>query len=387
MCGTSRRGRSALALTCLFVCATALGIAAAPSASAHTTPPTIVTTIESVQPSAPNGVSVAVATSVAEELVVTNTSSTPVEALSAKGEPFVRIVRGKVEGNFNNPDWWITNDPLGALHVPEAAKVGAAPRWVTVSSSDTWAWFDHRMHPSALVVPLAITNANRDALLSRWSVPLRYGDTALTVNGKVEYRPIRGGYFVRVNIDTGKPDGVSLITIGALQGRLPGLFVRVPKGHTLAIAGSDGKPFARIDDSGAEVYTASPTWIADQQARGNPPDGAPGRWLRVSTSPNLVWLDPRLAPDQDQPSAAIMAHDGITTIKMAEPIPVTIDGASTTIVGLVEWHPASSVGAKKSGGAGSFVLIGVGALAVLAGLVLVLRVLRRRAGSDASPSA
>lgn len=351
---------------CAFAC---LGMVTAAPAHAHSTPPTIVTSLDSISPPLPPGIVVGLTASVAEELFVTNTSATALEVLATGGEPFLRIARTGVEANTASPDWWTSNDPTGASPVPSSAKRGAAPVWMKVTSASTWAWFDHRLHPNAVTIPFALQQASRSALLSRWSVPVRVAGQTTNLTGAVSYEPVRGGLLVHV---AQQPDGV---TAQILQGRLPGVLLTAAGTGDVAIAGSDGMDFARITPRGAEVWTASPTWIANVQARGEPLALGPPRWLRVSANRSLTWLDPRLAAGQAV--SAAVRNAGKPAVVSRWRIGMTVAGAPAVLAGTVDWVPATksrASGAPVAAIVAIVVIVGV----IVFALILSLVMLRRR---------
>jgi len=71
-------------------------------AFAHDLPPNVLTVLDGVSPAAP-GVTVQVARSVADQLVVQNTTANDLEVLASTGEPFLRIGPHGVDANLNSP--------------------------------------------------------------------------------------------------------------------------------------------------------------------------------------------------------------------------------------------------------------------------------------------
>ncbi|MFI5627041.1 hypothetical protein ACIA03_26520 [Nocardioides sp. NPDC051685] len=121
------------------------------------------------------------------------------------------------------------------------------------------------------------------------------------------------------------PPGVA---VHPLQGRVAGFFVKVSAGHLLVVDGEDGADLARI---GAAHTVASGSW-----------------------------LDPRVRMPTEMP-----AHNHLAVVRHWS-IPVTYDGASGDIRGVVAWVPSGPYG----GGIPAHVLIGIGGGAL--GLVVAL---------------
>ena len=359
-----QRRRHVALTACAFAC---LALFAAPGAQAHSTPPTIVTSMNPISPALPPGIEVGLTASIAEELFVTNSSPTPLEVLATTGEPFLRIARSGVEANLASRDWWTSNDPNGAAPVPPSAKRGAPADWVKITTEPTWAWFDHRLHPAAVTIPLALQQANRSALLSRWSVPMRVAGQVTTVSGQVTYEPLRGGLLVRVDPP---PAG---IVAQILQGRLPGVLLTAPDRVDVAITGSDGSDFARITSRGVEVWTGSPTWVANVQARGEALSLGPPRWLRLSTTRSLTWLDPRLSAAQSVPSK--VRNGGRTATVATWRIGLSVGGRAAALTGRVDWVPSATAARSHHT---PVVPIAVGVAALIALLTGSVTWLRRR---------
>lgn len=362
-----RRLLSALLLAWLVVPAPAL---------AHQSDSRIVTSVESVTQALPAGVVVEARAGISAQLVAANPTSTPLEVLARGGEPFLRISSAGVLANLASPDFYETSNPNGSTAgVPERVereKGQAAPRFVQISRSSSWGWYDHRLHPRTYQAP---GDATRAAVLARFAIPLRYGGTTVTAEGTVTFRPLLGAF------QLGAEQVPAGLSADVLQGRLPGLLLRVEPGRSVTVAGRDGEPFLRFGPGGSEVNTASRTYVEDKQARGQPvpPPGGPPRWEPVAAS-SYSWLDERLRyPDDAPPEAALRAQRPTELSRWA--VPVTVDGVPATIAGAVRWVPLAAQGDApvRDGGVPGAAVVGAFAALVLAvALVLV----RRRSRAD-----
>jgi hypothetical protein len=345
-----------------LVAAYALLLVAAPPARAHQTDPTIVTRIDAVAPELP-GVTIEVRSGVADQLLVVNTTPTPLVVVASGGEPFLRIGRTTVEANVRSPDWYASNSPLGPLRVPPQATGESPPDWQVVSRTGSWGWFDHRLHPATRPLTPELRAAKRVVRLADWTIPFEYGATAGRISGHVEYRPVLGTFRSAVER---VPAGA---TADVLDGRVPGLFLRWAGPGTLVVRGIAGEPFARLTPAGAEVNDASPTWQDDQRLRGSPlpaspadPKAAP-RWHRVGDTPQLTWLDRRLAyapgfPPDDVTTAAR------PTVLVEWDVPVEAGGAPGHLAGTTSWLPARTAN-QHGGNVFLYVAVSAGALAAL----------------------
>lgn len=370
-----------MTLVVLLVLVGGVALAGPRPAGAHEgVDPAVHSVLDAVTPALPAGMTVELVPSVVDELVLTNPTATPLELLATGGEVLVRISAAGVQGNLASPDWYATALPEGAPALPaEVARDGGRgpARFARVAAEPVWSEFDPRVRLAG-PVPRAVRTAGALATLTTWSVPLRIGGVAYAVHGHVEFAPVRGALTVTV---TRAPAG---LTVAALQGRLPGLFVRVPAGRTLVVTGQDGQPFLRFTAAGVQANVASSTWAQDQRARGRAPAAGPASgWLTVGAAATYSWLDPRLAYPSDLPPRAVLARQTPSVVRDWV-VPVVLDGAPEVIGGTVTWVPRAValrelVGPVPTGpgpAAGRPLLTGVALSG--AGLLLLLG-LRRRA--------
>ncbi|MHB8669940.1 MAG: hypothetical protein ACYDAD_05165 [Acidimicrobiales bacterium] len=299
--------------------------------------------LDSVTPSPP-GVTIEVVTSVADQVLASNTTPTELTVLAETGEPFLRIGPEGVLANLESPTWYRSNEPSGAGALPAGVgTAGAAPRWAKVSSQPSWGWFDHRLHPQPLDKP-PLSPDGRTVNLGQWTIPRVYGSTVLKVSGHREYRPLRGGFRARLESAAPPFPGVSL---AVLAGRVPGLFLSVAGDRTVEVLGQRGEPFARVGPSGAEVNLASPTWSLTADATGRAQSGAtdlvdasaPPRWQRVSESPALSWLEPRALYPRDQPPDSVTGRSNPTDL-VHWGVPMISGDRTVEVAGVTTWVPA-----------------------------------------------
>lgn len=355
----------------VLVCALlAAGLLATPAA-AHESDPRLVTVLDEVVPALPDEVVLQVQAGLATQLVASNPSTRVLEVLGSGDRPFLRLSRTGVFADVANRDFFATSNPTGA--VPGGVREGAA-RWVQISTGDSWGWYDHRLHPEDLTAP---ADEDRPAELARFEVPLRYGDVAVTAQGRVTFRPLLGTF------DVAADPAPQELTVSALPGRLPGVFLVAPQGVT--VLGRDGEPFARFTPAGVEVNVHSRTHVEDRQARGLPapqPSTSPAWELVAAGAQSYTWLDARLRYPADLPPEDVLRRSEPTVVQRWE-IPVLVAGRTQTLTGDVTWVPeadaAARVGSPRAApdsGRLPVVLL-AGALGVLLAAAIVLR--RRRA--------
>lgn len=315
-----------------------LPLLAAPAA-AHEADPRVVTTLEAVQPALPAGVVVQVQAGIATQLVASNPTATVLEVVGSDGRPFLRLSSAGVEADVGSVEFFTTSSPSGAA--PSTA-VDGPPRWVRISSGDSWGWYDHRLHPEQLRAP---ADEERAARLAAFAVPLRYGDRAVTVRGRVDFRPLLGAFLVSADP---APGG---LTVQALPGRLPGIFLSVQPGRQVSVAGRDGEPFLRFTEAGVEVNVRSRTHVEDRTARGQaagPPSTEPEFALLAPGARSWTWLDARLRYPDDLPPEPALSADGPTRLQTWE-VPAEVDGRPAPLTGAVSWVPEASAAAQVGG--------------------------------------
>ncbi len=271
--------------------------------------------------------------------------------------------------------------------MPDGTRDGP-PQWVTISSGDSWGWYDHRLHPADLPAP---QDQQRPAELASFEVPLRYGEQQVLAVGRVQFRPLLGALFVSA---APAPDGLQ---VQALPGRLPGLFLSRTGPEPVSVLGRDGEPFLRLTDAGVEVNENSRTHVEDRQARGQPagpPSTEPAFRLVAPGASSYTWLDTRLRYPADLPPQEVLGADGPTVVKEWV-VPVELDGRPATLTGDVTWVPeavaAAMVGGtadEPAGDSSSWLVpvLGAGALLVLAVGVLAVRRAQRRTAPGVPPS-
>ncbi len=291
-------------------------------------------------PPALAGMDIAVVTSVTEQLVLSNPSGKIVEVLDDDGTAFLRIGPRGVDANLNAAAWYLTNNPLGSGAVPQRARVQAPPAWARVAVEPSWGWFDHRLHPSATSIPAAVRNARRPAELRRWSIPLRVSGNATAITGSIRYQPLRGAITADI---TRKPDIPGLV-VGALPGRVPGLFLENRTGGPVIVLGSKGEPFLRFRRGRVEANRHSPSWLSARRAETGDAAGVvvdasrPPQWRAVSDVPRFGWIEPRAGYPTAEPPAAI-ADAGQPATLRSWSVPLRVGRRNTAVHGVNAWEP------------------------------------------------
>ncbi|SFT97066.1 hypothetical protein SAMN05660657_04314 [Geodermatophilus amargosae] len=145
--------------------------------------------VTSVQPAVP-GVSVRVL-QFGDALEVVNTTGTELTVPGYSDEPYLRIGPDGVWRNAHSPATTINLDRYGRVSLPEDADPRAEPEWVQVSTEPQYTWHDHRTHwmSEQQLPPAVAADPTRAHTVFDWTVPMRHGDTAVTVRGELTWSP------------------------------------------------------------------------------------------------------------------------------------------------------------------------------------------------------
>jgi hypothetical protein len=345
--------RSALALSAVALAGSVL-VGAGPAA-AHAGDGLAQPILESMTPTVA-GITVEVAFSATYQLIVSNTTSQAVTFLADSGEPFLEIGPGGVRGNFASPTFLDSNVPSGRDTFPPQAKPGAdvPPIWRKLATQPNWGWYDHRLHPTESYISPEMQRAGKTVVLGRWRVPLRLGDQAGELQGRIEYRPPKGAYNMVQKSSTTPADGVTIEVVSASV--VPALFVKNESPEPVVVLGKNDEPFARIGPKVSEVNVRSPTWAEIQQAQGKDPSDevdpkAQPEWRQVAPTPAWNWLEVRAAAPKTDPPQAVIDRGKATTVRTWS-ISYVIGTRRGVIEGVTEFVPIAELRKRAAGGAG-----------------------------------
>ncbi len=275
-----------------------------------------------------DGLTVQVVRGLAGQLVLGNDTGEVVEVLDDDGEAFLRIGPDGVEADVASPTWAASDRPFGLRSADPQADRTAPARWIRLSESSSWGWYDHRLHRQEVTPP---AGATEPVVLERWDIPLRVGGRAVTVSGETIAGPPLGFVTPRLVSDRSPAEGVS---VTLLPGQTPGLLLAVDEGHRALVRGEVGEPFLRFADGSVQVNAASPTWHrtggGQVEAVAVDADADPV-WQRVADGQRFGWVEPRaIAPEVDG-----NPEDGAVLATWA--VPVEVDGQATTMLGELRW--------------------------------------------------
>lgn len=385
---------AALAVLALLGALVATTLRAAP-VRAHEMDPHLRTVLEQVIPPLPAGVTVNVAnTVISSEMLVENHTATEVQVLTDTGRTYLRIGPQGVLGDLNTPEWYQSNNPYGTATIPTPAQnPNAPPFWGRASHDPDWGWFEHRMHPKPTMdLPPPPTSGVQ--AISRWIVPLRYGNQDIKVLGRVDYVTFKGGYKAVLTSTSTPFKGVN---VSVLPARLPGVFLENTGTVPVVIKGRDGEPMLRIGPAGTEANLHSPSWIDNLKGHGDTPTveadaSAPPQWSVVHPEPRELWLEYRGFYTKEIPPDDIIRR-AEPTVLLRWSVPVVQGSATATLTGTTSYVPdprtPDTAAATTANDDGSIPWVGLAMWVILlalvgTGAVLGLRWRRARKAAGAS---
>ncbi len=355
--------RSSVAVLAL-VLGLAIVVGAAPPAGAHGGAATV-PVLAGVTPELPAGVELSVAgTAVAALLELQVSGDTTVEVPDPSGTSWLRIGPAGVEVDAGLAETYRSTNPEGG-GVPSEVAGGVRPRrWVPVSTTPRWAWFEHRLHPGGEQGP------------TRWEVPLRVDGTTHVARGTVEQTPPATGR-VTAALRSPAPEGVA---VDVLPGQVPAVLVRLDGAKEVVVRGTAGEPYLRFTPDGVAVNVRSQTYRDTELARGStgldalPPAGGVD-WQPASSTPSYAWPEPRARAPLDLPED-VRTSDRVRDLLTWE-VPLEVDGRALVLAGVTRWTPGTGVPRPVGDGGPPWVVLAI-ASAGLAGVVGVLALRSRR---------
>jgi hypothetical protein len=146
-----------------------------------------VSNVKRILPTAP-GVFVAIV-GFDDQVWLENTGP-PLVVLGYRREPYLLFDRTGVYENLHSPATYLNKDRYGTIAVPKTAVPTATPRWRRLTTTDAYAWHDHRIHWMSTIDPPVVRAAkSKPHHIFDWRIPVRIGDTTHTILGTLDYTP------------------------------------------------------------------------------------------------------------------------------------------------------------------------------------------------------
>lgn len=376
-----RATRRAVARVTLAAVLPLLGLAAQASAHGEASP-LVRSVVSGVDPERKDLTFTVVRGPVAQ-ISVRNATQEETEILDDKGEAFLRIGPQGVFGDVASPAWAASGNPEGAH--PPGLREDDPPRWRRFATRPEWTYYDHRLHPSGVVIPPEVRRARKTVPLRTFSIPIRHGGEEGRVRGHLEFRPVVGRVTPALVSGAAPLPGVTAV---ALPGRFPGLLVQNAGRAPVVVLGPDREPFARIGPRGVEVNLRSSVAVDALRQRGELPrlaadPAAPPRWRRVSATPSYAWLDPRARYGPEQPPDEVVRRRRPVRLKTWT-VPLRAGGRRAVLRGTTTWVPTDASGLPRTGdgdehgsGAATAAVAGGAAAALALGAAFAVRLRRR----------
>ncbi|MCW2755080.1 MAG: hypothetical protein JWQ32_2491 [Marmoricola sp.] len=131
----------------------------------------------------------AVAASNGADIVVTNSSRTPLIVLGYQQEPYLKVTNAGVWQNQLSPATYL-NKELYIDNIPPAASADKPPVWKQISTDSRAQWHDHRIHWMGAEVPPSVAeDPHHTHLIKKWTIGLEYGSEKAVISGTLTWHP------------------------------------------------------------------------------------------------------------------------------------------------------------------------------------------------------
>ncbi len=319
------RGLKTWLLLSALVCACGGAFAHAPVASE------VRTTLDPL-PETLTGLRIQLHETLAPQLVIENPTDKALEVLDAKGRAFLRIGPASVQADMAALAWYKSFVPGGVPAPLEAADEHASARWVRISGSSSWGWFDPRLRTETQ--PTKTQRHGGDAVkLGVWRVPLRYDGKPGEITGAFIFEPPPVGHFEPRLTSAAEP--AAGLRVKLIPGMPSALLLENNTKQTITVLGAAGEPMLRLKEKRIYANLRSASWRASGRSfttAAAQAEAAPKEelvlWTLVARGNRYSWLEPR----------AGMSQRGERTSGDWE-VPLLIDQHQVMIKGTLEWVP------------------------------------------------
>lgn len=165
-----------------------IGALTAPTAFAHQGNPDFRSEITSIDPSSlGEGLDFSIQ-NFDDNVELVNRSGKEVMVEGYDGEPYIRISSsGVVEVNLNSPAYYLNEDRLAEVELPDRADANAAPDWKEVDSTGQFSWHDHRSHYMGLGTPSQVEDKSKTTKIFDYLIPIRVDGKRAEVHGTLTW--------------------------------------------------------------------------------------------------------------------------------------------------------------------------------------------------------
>lgn len=162
------------------------------TATAHESNPDYESTVRAIKPPT-EGFTARIAGG-DDRIVATNRSDQRVVIRGYEDEPYVRLEpNGDVFVNERSPAFYLNEERLGRVEVPDSANPKASPQWQKVGQAYRYEWHDHRAHWMGQGVPGAVKDQAVRTKVFDWQVPVEIGKSEGAIVGDLYWRGANEG--------------------------------------------------------------------------------------------------------------------------------------------------------------------------------------------------
>ena len=154
-------------------------LAASETALAHEGNPNYRSTVRAVTP-ATQGLQIQVL-NLDDRLQVINRSGKTVLIGGYNRDTYARVQPdGTVQVNTRSPAYFLNQERIAAVKVPDSADPKAAPVWKTVDKTGRFEWHDHRMHWMGQGTPPAVKDKGQKTKIFDYRIPIQVSVPAMS---------------------------------------------------------------------------------------------------------------------------------------------------------------------------------------------------------------
>jgi LPXTG-motif cell wall-anchored protein len=158
------------------------------TASGHQGDPNYRSEITSIRPSGQAEGLVLAVRNFDDHLELVNGTGEVVLVEGYDGEPYIRFSpSGLVEVNRRSPAFYLNEDRLGEVTVPDTADSKAAPEWKQVATEGRYTWHDHRSHWMGTDAPPQVEDESEPTKVFDYVVPMTVAGVPVDAAGTLTW--------------------------------------------------------------------------------------------------------------------------------------------------------------------------------------------------------
>ena len=223
---------------------------------------------------------------IAPQLVLENRTQSELLLYDTQNVAFLRFHQGKVWVNKNSVDAQRSLNPGAFVQQRKRPVAKTSVQWQLIREQASYGWFDPRINPEPIEIPMEITVLDEALPAASWRIPAELDGNDYAITGQFIYQPAPKGAIHNVLRTPQPAPGISL---NLAPGPVPALFLDNHSEQDVLILDENGQGFIRIGPQGVHVDTDHPRW----QSAKRPGQISQQGWQKLSQAPRFAWLETR----------------------------------------------------------------------------------------------